>query len=477
MRKVLSLVLVIAAALVLYHGAANAAATPAVEISDQVIQNTWIVVPKIVAAEPGWIVIHASSEGNPAIGETYVPAGESDNVSVQLDMDKATPDLSAMLHVDKGTPGKYEFPGADAPVMNGGKVVNVPFKVIGVDVDDQFVSDKKTVTIAKVIAQEDGWIAIHSGAQNAPVVGEAAIKKGVNEDVEVPVDAAKVTDRMTAMIHIDAGTKGKYEFPGADKPATLGSAITNEPFWTVDHVRVQSALLGSDNTIVVPYVLARADGWLAIHTTAQGNPVIGFAPVKAGLNERVQVKLDDPSKATETVLVMLHIDAGTKGKYEFPGPDAPVKDSAGNVIAPLMLIGNGVMVHDQKADDIKKSSMVLVDTVVAARNGWIAIHSSAQGSPVIGQAFVPAGMSHNVMVKIKPDGVTDTLLAMLHVDEGQPGVYEFPGPDGPVKDSAGNVIAPAIKTGATKAAAPTKAPTVKPLPTKTSPGPAATQGR
>src|SRR5690242_6522026 len=139
MRKVLSLAIVIATALALYHSAARAAATPAVEISDQVVQNSWVAVPKIVAADPGWIVIHSGGEGNPAIGETYVPAGESDNVSVRIDMDKATPNLSAMLHVDKGVAGKYEFPGADAPVMNDGKVVNVPFNVIGVDVDDQFV--------------------------------------------------------------------------------------------------------------------------------------------------------------------------------------------------------------------------------------------------------------------------------------------------------------------------------------------------
>src|SRR5262245_25981758 len=98
MRKVLSLVIVVAPALALYHTAANAAATPAVEISDQVIQNSWVVVPKVAAAEPGWIVIHSGGEGNPAIGASYVPAGESDNVSVHIDMDKATPTMSAMLH-------------------------------------------------------------------------------------------------------------------------------------------------------------------------------------------------------------------------------------------------------------------------------------------------------------------------------------------------------------------------------------------
>jgi hypothetical protein len=86
--------------------------------------------------------------------------------------------------------------------------------------------------------------------------------------------------------------------------------------------------------------------------------------------------------------------------------------------------------------------------VVAAKNGWLVVHSSAQGNPGIGVAYIHAGLNHNVMVKVKPEDVTDTLLAMLHVDLGTPGKYEFPGADVPVKDAAGNVIAPPIKTGA-----------------------------
>jgi hypothetical protein len=447
-KKVASLTLIAVLALALLPRASRAADTPAAEISDQVIQDHWVVVSKVVAAAPGWIVIHNGDKaaGFPAIGETYVPAGESDNVAVWIDMDKATPDMSAMLHVDKGTAGKYEFPGPDAPVMNGDKVVNTPFKVIGVDVDDQFISDKKTVTLGKVIAQEDGFVVIHAGSEGFPAIGNAPIKAGVNENVEVTIDPSKATDKMTAMIHIDAGQKGKYEFPGADVPASLGGAISNEPFWTVDHVRVQGMLLGSDNTVVVPYVLAKADGFMVIHSTAKDFPVIGHTPVKAGLNEGVKVKLT--GKPTETVLAMLHVDEGKKGTYEFPGADVPVKDKAGNVIAPPMLVGNGVMVHDQTADDIKKSGMVVIDTVVAAKNGWLVVHSSAQGNPGIGVAYIHAGLNHNVMVKVKPEDVTDTLLAMLHVDLGTPGKYEFPGADVPVKDAAGNVIAPPIKTGA-----------------------------
>src|SRR5260221_11647541 len=158
--------------------------------------------------------------------------------------------------------------------------------------------------------------------------------------------AAKVTDKMTAMIHIDAGKIGTYEFPGPDAPAALGTSslpIVNEPFWTTDHVRGATQAVGSDNTITVPYVLAKQDGWMVIHSTADKAPVIGYAPVKAGLNQGVQVKISDPTTITPEVIAMLHVDAGTKGTYEFPGADAPVVDPPGQPVAPLMLVKQGVM--------------------------------------------------------------------------------------------------------------------------------------
>lgn len=463
-------------------GSASQAATPAVEISDQAIQAGIVVVSKVVAAQPGWIVIHNGDQagGFPAIGQAYVPAGETDNIAVLVDMDKATADMSAMLHMDAGEAGKYEFPGPDNPVQNGDKMVSAPFKAIGMSVDDQFVSDAQSVKIGRVIAQQDGFVVIHSSASGFPAIGNAPIKAGINTDVSVPVDTKKVTPLLTAMIHVDAGQQGKYEFPGADVPAAVGGAITNEPFWTSDHVRVRAQVVGSGNTLVVPYVLARADGWIVVHSSAAGNPGIGVAAVKAGLNENVAVKIDDPKTLTDLVTVMLHVDAGQKGKYEFPGPDAPVKDAAGNVIAPLTLTRNGVVVHDIKADDIRKSGTVLVDLVLAAQNGWLVLHSSAPGNPAIGYTFVQAGYNPRVVVKVPPDAITDTLTAMLHIDAGTPGKYEFPGADTPVNDNLGRVIAPKIVTGN---AAPTKVPPA-PVPTRRPPtrvpprpGPVATQRR
>jgi LPXTG-motif cell wall-anchored protein len=71
-----------------------------------------------------------------------------------------------------------------------------------------------------------------------------------------------------------------------------------------------------------------------VHTNTADNrpgPVIGNAFVKAGTSRDVSVTLNPAPAAGDKLWPMLHIDAGTLGTYEFPGPDAPVV-VGGNVV-------------------------------------------------------------------------------------------------------------------------------------------------
>jgi predicted lipoprotein with Yx(FWY)xxD motif len=106
---------------------------PSVTVSDQALEGDGVTIDRVVAAEPGWLVVHADNEGRPGpvVGHSSVAPGENDNVRVQIDTDMATPTLYAMLHMDRGTVGTYEFPGDDGPVAVGGQVVTPPFAVAG----------------------------------------------------------------------------------------------------------------------------------------------------------------------------------------------------------------------------------------------------------------------------------------------------------------------------------------------------------
>lgn len=107
--------------------------TPSVSVSDQAIEGGTVTVDKVVAAQAGWMVIHAEADGKPGpvIGYSAVAAGENTDVVVEIDTAQATATLFAMLHVDAGEMNKYEFPGSDGPAKVDEKVVVVPFAVTG----------------------------------------------------------------------------------------------------------------------------------------------------------------------------------------------------------------------------------------------------------------------------------------------------------------------------------------------------------
>ena len=105
------------------------AIAPSVSVSGQQVQDSNVVIEKVVAAEPGWMVIHADVDGKPGtvIGQTAVEVGENSNVVVEIDLEKATPTLFAMLHYDAGEVGVYEFPGDDVPVKIDENIVVTGF--------------------------------------------------------------------------------------------------------------------------------------------------------------------------------------------------------------------------------------------------------------------------------------------------------------------------------------------------------------
>ena len=72
-------------------------------------------------------------------------------------------------------------------------------------------------------------------------------------------------------------------------------------------------------TLVVKRVLAPADAWLVVHTDDNGMPGkrVGYAPIAAGENRSVTVSLSPDVPLGDSVLVAVHADRGTLGKFEF----------------------------------------------------------------------------------------------------------------------------------------------------------------
>ena len=100
-----------------------------------------------------------------------------------------------------------------------------------VSVGEQKLVDD-SVTISSVIAEEDGWVVIHADNEGKPgtVLGNAPVDKGTNENIVVTIDPAKATDFLHAMLHVDKGNSGVFDFPGDDAPVKLDEAVVNKRF-------------------------------------------------------------------------------------------------------------------------------------------------------------------------------------------------------------------------------------------------------
>jgi hypothetical protein len=212
-----------------------------------------------------------------------------------------------------------------------------------VTVSDQAIANG-TVTVASVDSDGPGWIVIHTQQDGAPgpIIGHAPVSDGSNSDVVVEVDAAAATDTLFAMLHTDAGTVGTYEFPGDDVPVKVNDQVVTPPFNVTNGVGVVDQPI-VDGTVTVARVFSEGAGWIVIHTQQDGapGPIIGHAPVSAGMNTDVAVQID-ASAATDVLYAMLHTDAGTVGTYEFPGDDVPVK-AGDQVITPSFNVSPGTL--------------------------------------------------------------------------------------------------------------------------------------
>jgi hypothetical protein len=450
---------------------AGAQDVPSVSVSDQLSLDGSVRVSSAYSDGPGFIVIHIDNgQGGPGpvIGHAALNPGHNFNIRVPIDAAQATPVLFAMLHTDTGEVGVYEFgavQGVDGPVRDAaGNVITPSFRVDLIQADDQLITDN-TVTINAVVAQQAGFLVIHQGVDGAPgpVAGYAPVGAGTTTDLVITLDQNDATSVLFPMLHVDTGTLGEYEFgtvQGADGPVRVDGVVATMPIWTVPHMRVADQIVvradgapESDEApvVVAQSVLAEVDGFLVIHTEADGGPgpVAGYAPVSAGTNRNVEVTLS-MNTPTARLWPMLHVDTGEAGIYEFgtvQGADGPVRVNDQVVTFAINAAPNITFEGALEGDTLTVAGALMDGP------GWLAIHSNNNNAPgpVLGAAPLRPGVNAPVAVTVDPAAAGGLVFPMLHFDTGEAGVYEFgtvEGADGPVRVGGSVVVGPLQLTSA-----------------------------
>jgi hypothetical protein len=103
-----------------------------------------------------------------------------------------------------------------------------PALINDLSVDDQAVKSG-IVLVNMVDAMKPGWLAIFTDKNDQPdvLLGYTAVPEGSSADIKVTIDSAKATNKMIAMLLIDAGKIGTFEYPGADEPVKNTGINTN----------------------------------------------------------------------------------------------------------------------------------------------------------------------------------------------------------------------------------------------------------
>lgn len=89
----------------------------------------------------------------------------------------------------------------------------------------------------------------------------------------------------------------------------------------------------SGGSLTATSIVAPANGWMVVHRTdssGKPGPVVGHAPLKAGMNDSVTAILTEPVKSGDLLMVMLHGEKGgmKTGIFEYSlgaKEDGPVK--------------------------------------------------------------------------------------------------------------------------------------------------------
>ncbi|MBE2182055.1 MAG: hypothetical protein IAE89_01400, partial [Anaerolineae bacterium] len=217
----LTLAALIAVPAMAQEAASPVEGTPMVDVSNQVVFNGSIRINQVFSNTPGWIAIHNDANGSPGpvVGVGAIGPGLTAGINVRVDTSILTPTLYAMLHIDDGQIGTYEFDGIsgfDHPTMLDGQHIAPAFVIAALTTADQFL-DGDTITIPAVTLAVPGWVIVHADNDGAPgaALGQLQVEPGTTTNLAITLASEGRTAVLWPMLHVDDGTAGTYEFDGS----------------------------------------------------------------------------------------------------------------------------------------------------------------------------------------------------------------------------------------------------------------------
>lgn len=424
---------------------------PAVEaVRQRVDEAGSITVSMATLPEAGWVVIYNDDEGEPGavVGQSALPAGNSRDVTVEIDPYMATSTLHIRLHADTGEAELFDFPDADPPLEWESAVVEASFPVTldlvvpGLAVEEQTVDTDGQVVVTSASVPEAGWVALHADEDGLPglILGQTPLQPGDSEDVVITFDWRQATPTLHALLYQDLGLAGSFEPETVDEPYL----VQGEPIGAAFTVTLPIDVFVIDQPVttgevVVERVSVNQPAWVTVYTDFAGyaDRRIGAVLVEPGVTELITIPVEIQGvNITPVMHIQLLADEGTPGELEYPGPDEPL--ATGDRLTLFSFdssTGNYLIAADQSTGD-----EIVVPLVVTNMPVWVLIHRPEEEAPVdnpgpvLGMVSLPPGIHRDVVVPVEDVSVGEALVAALNLNDGEPEAFEFPeGPDVPLR--------------------------------------------
>ena len=96
------------------------------------------------------------------------------------------------------------------------------------------------IVVETVATSRDGWVSVHKSQSDGSIllpegIGEARVDSGDSEDVIIDLwEAPAIDEKLWVLLHIDAGDRGEYEFPGEDQAVQKNGEIMARSFTIKD---------------------------------------------------------------------------------------------------------------------------------------------------------------------------------------------------------------------------------------------------
>lgn len=422
---------------------------PAIAVTDQTVDDSGrITVQSVTSLLPAILALYADEGGDPGDFLTFVAVtpGTTNDIALTFNPLQATSTLHLRLLADTdqdNTPDDLNAPLVETQ-FNVTLVATLPSLLV----NDQAINEAGQLRIESATVPGPAWVVIHNDEAGEPgaVIGFFPLTPETTYPLTITIRWREAVPQLQAMLYQDLGERGRFD-PTIDLPLIAQGQSVNSPFHVV--LPLDMTLLDQpvvNGTITIERVISNGDGWAVVYNDDGGQPgrIVGSAFLEDGLNTLVAVPLVE-NALTANLFIWLHEDTGVSGQFEYPIADDVVRVE-GRVPTPFALNTrpiNYLIATDQPFD----SGEVTVMTVVMGAPGWVVIHNDANGElgEIIGQVWVPAGISRELVVPFDLDGLTTTLHVALYTDEGQAQVFDAE--DTPWRVSGRVISVPIFLTG------------------------------